>query len=256
MLFTTTILALALSSLASAKPAKQPEPRILHYDDVILPRADGGYDIMKRWEWSHIELRMEREARRQAEDNKRAALSGATLSPWANLHMPSASKRDDCEESTEVQVLTDTNFTDVDVAMSPVIGGNGGQATVAVTKGYSVANSLTVGISETFTFIKDVFQASMSIDYGTTWTSTDTQTFTYWVTAGEYGVVVSNPFTRRLTGNVNTGCTDSPTSTTFSADSRSSQTYAGDLSWVRGPIYLCNSTVYPVPYCVGDGTHT
>lgn len=250
MLFRNTIIALALGGLASATPAKQ-EPRILQYDDVILPRADGGYDIMKKWEWSHIERRMEKAAREQAMENKRAALAGDTIPPWANLDV---GKRD-CEESREVQILTDTNFTDTDIPMSPVIGGQGGQATVAVTKGYSVANSLTVGISEEITFVKDLFSASMKIDYGTTWTSTDSQTFTYWVNPGEYGVVVSNPFTRRITGNVLSGCSDSPTTSTFTADSRSSQTY-GDLSWVRGPIYLCNSTTYPVPYCVGDGTHT
>lgn len=249
MLFKNTIVAFALSGLATATPPKQ-EPRILQYDDVILPRADGGYDIMKRWEWSDIERRMEREARDRAMEHKRAAVAGDTIPAWANLGLG----RRDCEQSSEVQVLSDTNFTDWDVAMSPVIGAQGGQATVAVTKGYSVANSVTVGVSSELTIVEAVFKASMKMDYGTTWTSTDSQTFTYWVTPGQYGVVVSNPYTRRIAGNVISGCTDSPTTSTFTADSRTSQTF-GDLAWVSGPIYLCNSTTYPVPYCVGTGTH-
>lgn len=75
------------------------------------------------------------------------------------------------------------------------------------------------------------------------------------VPAGQWGVVVSNPYTRRLSGNVVSGCTDSPTTEEFSSDSYTSQSY-GDLSWVTGPIRICNSSTYPVPYCVGTGTHT
>lgn len=95
---------------------------------------------------------------------------------------------------------------------------------------------------------------SLSITVKTEWTTSDSQTFTYWVPAGQYGVVVSNPYVRRVTGNLVTGCTDSPSYEPFTSDSYTDQTYSG-MSWVKGPIVLCNNTAYPIPYCVGTGTH-
>lgn len=249
--YTTAIVALA--GLVSAVPTTK-EPIQLQHDDVILPRADGGFDIMKDWEWSHVERRMEREARARAMELKRRALAGETIP--LDAYTPSMGvDRRDCEESTEVQVLNDTTFTDWDVAMSPVIGATGGQATVMVTKGYQVANAMTVSASFDFTLIKDVFKETFGISTTETWTTTDQQTFTYWVTPGQYGAVVSNPLTRRLTGNYLTGCTDSPTVSTFVSDSRTSQTF-GELSWVAGPIKLCNSSTYPIPFCIGTGVHS
>lgn len=255
MLFKVILAVSAITSLASAAPKKQ-EPRILQHDDVILPRADGGYDVMKDWEWSHIELRMEREAREREMENKRRALSGEILPVGANTAPGLVERAGACEQSSEIQILTDGSFTDWDVAMSPVISAGGGQALVAVSKGYSVANSLTVSTSTEFTLIENMLKTSIEISYGVTWTSTDTQTFTFYMTPGDYGLVVSNPLTRRVTGNAYTGCTDSPTVSTFTADSRTAQTFGGDLSWVTGPIRLCNSTTYPVPYCIGNGAHS
>lgn len=251
MLFQNAVAVITLTGLVSAAPAKN-QPRILQHDDVILPRADGGFDIMKDWEWSDMERRLENEQRAAAMEAKRAALAGE-LVPAGAVTSGLASRG--CEESSEVQVLTDTTFTDWDVAMSPVIGATGGGASVEVTKGYSVSNSLTIGTGIELTLVKDVFMASLSIDYSTEWTTEDSQTFSFSVNTGEYGVVVSNPLTRRVTGNYLDGCTDSPTTTSFTADSRTSQTYT-DLSWVSGPIRLCNSTTYPVPYCVGTGSHS
>lgn len=94
----------------------------------------------------------------------------------------------------------------------------------------------------------------MSIDTSETWTTTDTLTYNFNVPNGQYGVVVSNPNTHRVTGNVLSGCTDSPTSDPFTSDSYTQQESNG-LTWVQGPIHLCNSSSYPIPYCVGTGTH-
>jgi hypothetical protein len=256
MLFTNLAVVLPLVGLAAAAPSKQ-EPRILFHDDVILPRADGGYDVMKDWEWTDVERRMEKEARERAEEEKRRSLAGETIPVGANRIGRESEAQDQrrCEQSSEVQVLTDTHFTNWDVAMSPVIGATGGQATVAVTKGYTVSNSVSVGAGADLTLVKDVFSVSMSIEYGHTWTTSDTQTFTYFITPGQYGLVVSNPYTRRITGNYVTGCTDSPSFEAFTSDSYQDQNYSG-MSWVAGPIRLCNSTTYPIPFCVGTGTHT
>lgn len=245
----TTALVAAMAAVVSAMPATSKEPILLGHDDVILPRADGGFDIMKDWEWDHIERRLEREARlAEATEAKRRALSGETIPEGANL------SRRDCEESTEMQVLSDTSFFDWDVAMSPVIGATGGQAIVMVNKGYQVSNALAVGVSTKVTLIENVLDVGMDITSTTTWTTIDSQTFSFYVTEGQYGVVISNPSTRRVTGNLLDGCTDSPTVTPFTSDSRTSQQF-GDLSWVQGPIRLCNSTSYPVPFCQGTGNH-
>lgn len=256
----TTIIALAgcLASAIPAGPPKQVAPRLLAHDDVVLPRADGGFDVMKDWEWETIERRLEREAR-TARAKRSADLS--TNAPRTDEDVPNFLAGEllgarDCEESKELQVLEDSEFTDWDVAMSPVLGATGGTATVMVTKGYSVANAVTVSVQEDLTFVPDALKVSLGISTTETWTTTDTQTFSFIVNQGEYGVVVSNPLTRRVAGNVLSGCTDSPEVATFSSDSRSSQTFAGDLSWVAGPIRLCNSTTYPVPFCVGDGEHS
>ncbi|KAK2602903.1 hypothetical protein N8I77_009402 [Diaporthe amygdali] len=254
MLFKNSAAVFALVGLAAAAPAKQ-EPRLLLHDDVILPRADGGYDVMKDWEWSDIERRIEKETRERAVDEKRRALSGYTIPAGAKIGREESDLQRRCDESSEVQVLTDTEFTNWDVAMSPVVGATGGQATVAVTKGYSITNSITVGTGADYTVEKDILKVSMSIDYSHSWTTSDSQTFTYFVTPGQYGVVVSNPYTRRITGNFVTGCTDSPSYEPYTSDTYSDQTYTG-MTWVAGPIRLCNSTTYPVPYCIGTGTHT
>lgn len=248
--YTTAIIALA--GLVSAMPANQ--PRILQHDDVILPRADGGFDIMKDWEWSDVERRLQKEARDAATEAKRRSVAGEDIPLGALRARDAGLQRRGCEESEEVQVLSDTQFTDWDVAMSPVVGATGGQALLAVSKGYSVSNSVSVSASEDVTIIPDVLKASYSISVSESWETTDSQTFTFYITPGQYGVVVSNPYVRRLTGNYLSGCTDSPTTESFQSDSHSSQTY-GDLSWVTGPIRLCNSTSYPVPYCVGTGSH-
>ncbi|KAI7780636.1 hypothetical protein LA080_015795 [Diaporthe eres] len=253
MLFTNSAALLALVGLTAAAPAKQ-EPRMLFHDDVILPRADGGFDVMKDWEWTDVERRLEKQMRARAEEEKRRSLAGETIPIGANIGENEIDLNRRCDEINEMQVLTDTEFTNWDVAMSPVIGATGGQATVAVTKGYSVSNSITIGGGADWTVQKDLFKVSMNIDYAHSWTTSDSQTFTYFIVPGQYGVVVSNPLTRRVTGNFVQGCTDAPTYEAFTSDSYSDQTY-NDMTWVQGPIRLCNSTTYPVPFCTGTGTH-
>lgn len=87
-----------------------------------------------------------------------------------------------------------------------------------------------------------------------TWTTSDDQTFTFQVPQGQYGLVVSNPYVRRVTGNYISGCVDSPSYEPWQTTTYSTQSYT-NMEWVEGPIRLCNSTTYPVPYCVGSGTH-
>lgn len=102
--------------------------------------------------------------------------------------------------------------------------------------------------------LESILTVSMSIDTTETWTTTDTLTYNFNVPNGQYGVVVSNPYTHRVAGNVLSGCTDSPASDGFTSDTFTTQQSNG-LTWVKGPIHLCNSSSYPIPYCVGTGTH-
>lgn len=119
---------LALLGVSQAKPT----PITLEHDDVLAFGEDGSPRVMKEWEY-----RIE-EDKREVQRRK----SGNTLA-----RVPAKAKRSKraCEESTEVQVLEETDFTNWDVAMSPVIGNTGSSAAmVSVSQGYSVANSLSV----------------------------------------------------------------------------------------------------------------
>lgn len=130
----------ALLGLSLAKPA----PTILQHDDVLVLRSDGQPIVMKEWDYKIEEDKREVQ-RRKAEKLPRAARAVSAVAPQAN-------KR--CEQSTEVQVLTDSYFNDWDVAMSPVISNTGSaSAVVAVSQGYSLTNSISVSHSGFLTSI-------------------------------------------------------------------------------------------------------
>lgn len=123
---------IALLSLLGAAHALAP-PKILAPDDVIVPNDDGSYSVMKDFEYGI------QQSKREMLD-KRAKHSP----PTSRADVGALERR--CDDTTEVQVLTDTKFTNWDVAMSPVISNTGSSiATIAVSKGYSIANSLSVG---------------------------------------------------------------------------------------------------------------
>ncbi|KAF3762710.1 hypothetical protein M406DRAFT_63537 [Cryphonectria parasitica EP155] len=227
----------ALFALLGASQAT-PTPMVLQHDDILLLRDDGPAVVMKEWEYQIQE---------DIKEVKRKANA-----PRESFTVSNLDRR--CDESTEVQVLTDTTFNDWDVTMSPVLQNSGAGALIAVTQGYSLANSVSVSAS-VGTSLEGILSTTMTIDTTETWTTTDSQTWTFNVPAGQYGLVVSNPLVRRITGNVISGCTDTPTTDAFTSDSYSSQ-QSGDLAWVTGPIRLCNSTAYPIPYCIGTGTHS
>lgn len=125
----------ALLSLLGAAQALAP-PKILGFDDVIVPSDDGkSFSVMKDYEYGI------QKSKREMMD-KRAMHDAPTIPSAAELQ-----KR--CDENNEVQVLTDTSFTNWDVAMSPVISNTGSSmATVSVSKGYEVGNTLSVSIPD------------------------------------------------------------------------------------------------------------
>lgn len=124
-----TVALFGLLGAAIAKPA----PKALSHDDVIVMRGDGHPVVMKEWEYSIEEAKNE---------VKRRKAMGV---PPKSVDVESADLERRCEESTEVQVLTDEFFNNWDVAMSPVLGNTGSiAATIAVTKGYTVSNAVSV----------------------------------------------------------------------------------------------------------------
>lgn len=134
MLFKSLTL-LGLLGASQAKPTAM--PITLEHDDVLAFRDDGSPVVMKEWDY-RIEQDKEDVQRKKRSVSYRAAAAAAA---------PVRNSGRGCEQSTEVQVLQETDFVNWDVAMSPVIGNTGSSAAmVSVAQGYSLANSLSVSI--------------------------------------------------------------------------------------------------------------
>ncbi|KAE9565828.1 hypothetical protein CGMCC3_g17991 [Colletotrichum fructicola] len=123
-----------------------------------------------------------------------------------------------CRKSTEVQVMSDDQFFNWDVAISPILSSHRGTTRASTSKGYSVGNSVSTLAST--------------------------------VPEGQHGLVVSQPLVRRVTGRLLTGCSHRPISTPFTSDTYTDQSF-GNLDFVKSVIRLCNTTVYPVLYYDG-----
>ncbi|EFQ29630.1 hypothetical protein CGRA01v4_14915 [Colletotrichum graminicola] len=237
-----SILAAAGLLAAGATAAPTPEPAALNWDDVLVFMDDGSTKVMKASKWAEIE--------------RRAPLPPVpeSFSTDPVPRAPDTITRRDCEQSTEAQILTDENFLGADVAVSPVLSSYGGISDVSVASGYSIQNTVTVQVSSDVTLVEKVLSINLGVSYAYSWTTTETTTVRFTMGPSNYGLVVSQPNVRRVTGNMLSGCTDSPRVTPFVSDTYTSQSY-GHLNWVKGVIRLCNSTTYPVPYCSGEGMH-
>lgn len=219
--------------------AAAPKPEVINPDQVLVIKPDGSYEVLDSSEYDSglspaPPVEQEFHTRRSVRHDKRG-----------------------CEESTEVQVLKDESFLNWDVPMSPVlnnVGGEGASARVTVGNGYSLSNTLSVSVESSLS-IKDVLGLSLGVSYSETWTTTQDQSFSFTIPNGQYGIIVSQPKVRRRQGKVLSGCTDSWDEAEFTSDDYKSQSF-GKLEWVEGVIRLCNSTQYPVPFCIGDGTHS
>ncbi|RYP58760.1 hypothetical protein DL769_008818 [Monosporascus sp. CRB-8-3] len=239
---------LAASSHATPMPQAldSSAATVLKPDDVVIISADKSVRIMKDYEYDE--------------------LTSATESATSHATMPESdvvAARDvlrqrlprDCQESDEIQVLSDETFLNWDVPVSPVVSAAGGTSTVSLTQGYSISNTLSVGVGATLGLIEDILSLTFTVDYSQSWTTTSSQSFTFEVPDGQFGLVVTQAKTRRLTGNYLSGCTDNWEKTSFVSDTYTSQSY-GNMEWVEGVIRLCNSTSYPVPFCIGTGSHS
>ncbi|WYZ42590.1 hypothetical protein EsH8_VI_000289 [Colletotrichum jinshuiense] len=215
----------------------------LAHDDVILYGINGQYKVIKEAEFQNL-------------------TSAGVLSYGGNDKIDArdlsessvALEARDCDgRNVEYEITSTADFLDWDVQISPVIGAQQAPVTIAVARGYQVANSITVG--ETAGISAEGISVSLKIDYQTTWTTSDTTTITYTVPTGQYGVIVSQPWTHRIYGTAYSSCgTGGGTKETFMASTHTSQTY-GSMNWVTGVFRLCANKSYPVPYCNGQGSH-
>ncbi|GKT50790.1 uncharacterized protein ColSpa_10971 [Colletotrichum spaethianum] len=215
----------------------------LDHDDVILYGVNGQYKVIKDAEFQTL--------------TSAGVLTYGGNDKVETRHLLDSSalvKARDCDGSNaEFEITSTADFLDWDVQISPVIGAQQAPVTIAVARGYSLANSVTVG--GTAGISAEGISIGLKIDYQQTWTTTDTTTITYTVPTGQYGVIISQPWTHRIYGNVYTSCsTDPGAKSTFMGSSHTSQTY-GSMDWVTGVFRLCASKNYPIPYCNGQGSH-
>ncbi|KAJ4400452.1 hypothetical protein N0V91_008706 [Didymella pomorum] len=233
------VLALASSAaLAAAAPA----PMTVGVDDVILYGKNGRFTMMKRDEFD--ELKKLRES--GVVPPMPSYLDDSLITLPANESAPSKPQGSLKKRATSLIIPNPhSRFLGWDVQTSQV---------VKVSTGYSITNSISVSQGATFTLVKDFLQASVSVDYSTSWQTTQTQAFSAAVPEGKYGAFVTNAWTNRESGNVWEGTIGGEGSLTYyQADSFESKSY-GDMSWVDGVISLCTGDSFPLKRCLGDGT--
>ncbi|KAJ4986131.1 hypothetical protein SVAN01_08395 [Stagonosporopsis vannaccii] len=240
----TQILALASSA---ALVAAAPAPVSVGVDDVILYGKNGRFTVMKRDDLEEIKKLRESGVvppkPGYLDENLVTLSPNETREPEAKLN-----KRD----STFVIPNAPNDFLGWDVQTSQVV--KGAPTTISISTGYSIANSISVSQGVSLTLVENFLSASMSIDYGTTWTTSQTQQFSASVPEGKYGAFVTNAWTHRESGNVWTGTLGGSGSLSYyQADSFTSKSY-GDMSWVDGVISLCVGDTFPLKRCLGEGT--
>ncbi|KAF2714592.1 hypothetical protein K504DRAFT_528891 [Pleomassaria siparia CBS 279.74] len=253
------ILAIASSlSLVAALPSP---PVKLGADDVIL-YGEGRYQLMKRSDLDEIMAARANGTVPPIPGYLNTELfhgpGNGTTNGTANATAPattdSLNKRGK-KSSTLIVKNPVSRFLGWDEQMSAIVKGAGGAGTtITVTSGFQVSNSISVGASETFTLVKDFLEASVRVDYTTSWTSSQTQGFTATVPAGKYGAYVSNAWTNRQSGIVFRGVIGQDSSPSYyQGDSFENKQY-GSMAWVDGVISLCTGDAFPLKRCLGDGT--
>ncbi|KAH7306150.1 hypothetical protein BKA65DRAFT_559994 [Rhexocercosporidium sp. MPI-PUGE-AT-0058] len=221
-------------------------PRVLSPDEVIV-YGGGRVEIMNKTAYAALQTGVTTSAPAPIQP----PLSDDSSSTNTASSSPALHKR--CDEITVFTPNPVQTFLGWDVLMSSVIHATGTTATVAVTEGYSIANTVTVTAGLSAAIPQTFLTASFGISYAETWTSTYSASYTFGVPEGKYGAVVSNPSTTRHSGYVDTGCVGSATRAYYQGDSYTSKA-SGGLSWVDGTISLCTGDEFPLKRCLGEGT--
>jgi hypothetical protein len=232
--------AFIISSIAA------PAPIAITADDVIL-YGKGRFSVVKRSEIDELDA-----ARKSGIAPPKPGYLDDTLFTYSgnetNTPSPKRTKRD----TTLIVPGPNSRFLGWDVQMSQVV--KGAPTSIAVSSGYSISNTISVGVSSQLSLIKDFLSVSMHIDYSQSWQSTQSQQFQVSVPEGKYGAFVSNPWTNRASGNIWTGTIGGEGSLThYQADSFEAKKF-DTMEWVDGVISLCTGDELPLKRCLGEGT--
>ncbi|KAH7057175.1 hypothetical protein B0J12DRAFT_568050 [Macrophomina phaseolina] len=250
--------ALGLAGVSAAAAAAV--PTILEMDDVVL-YGEGKTQIVKRHEWQAMEE--ERLAHLNEKVRRRQVEFLPAHGPPTNYEGPAAplTKRQCSDgEVDEVKVTNEEHFLQWDVRMSPVITARYDQATVSMTQGYQLSNSVSVQSGVDVGPIEKMLTLSYRVTFEQSWTTIESQAYTYFLrptneSEAMHGCIVSNPVTTRYTGEYLTGCAENPHREPFSATVYAEEQKSGGLTWVEGAIGLAASTQYPVPCLIGECEH-
>ncbi|KAJ4358837.1 hypothetical protein N0V95_002690 [Ascochyta clinopodiicola] len=237
------ILALASSAaLVAAAPAPIP----VGVDDVILYGKGGRYTMMKRSDFEELD-----KLRKSDVAPPKPGYLDDTLVTFTGNE---TDKSDATVQKRATQLIIPnphSRFLGWDIQTSAVV--KGAPTTITISTGYSITNSISVGSSAAFSFLKGFLTATVSVDYSHSWQTTQTQQFAAEVPSGKYGAFVTNAWTNRESGNIWEGSIGGDGSLTYyQADSFEDKSY-GDLSWVDGAVSLCTGDSFPLKRCVGDG---
>ncbi|KAF2624669.1 hypothetical protein BU25DRAFT_450430 [Macroventuria anomochaeta] len=242
----TQVLALASSA---ALVAAAPAPITVSVDDVILYGKNGRFTMMKRDELEEL--------KKLRESGIAPPKPGYLDETLVTLPVNETDKPEGTLQKRATSLIIPnphSRFLGWDVQTSQVV--KGAPTTISISTGYSITNSISVSQGASFTLVKDFLSASLSINYSTSWQTSQTQLFSAAVPEGKYGAFVTNAWTNRESGNVWEGTIGGEGSLTYyQADSFESKSY-GDMSWVDGVISLCTGDTFPLKRCVGDEWET
>jgi hypothetical protein len=239
--------ALAAGTASSAAVPNSLLGRTLNENDVIMWSKDGRIEVVNKTTFAAL----------SAGQGYNLTAPTPTIIDTTTSNSPetngTATLDARCSKETIFTMDPVSTFLNWDVPMSSVLKATGDTASVSVTQGYSITNTVSVGVSSSLTLVENFLSTSFSIDYSQSWSSSYSAAYTFTIPDGKYGVVVSNPLTTRHSGKVDIGCVGAAETTTFYGDSYTSKAYGG-LSWVDGTISLCTGDSYPMPMCNGQGT--
>lgn len=235
---------LFISSIASVSAA--PAPIAVSPDDVIL-HGNGRLAVMKRSDLTELEA-----ARNAGTVPPKPSYLDDTLVTFTGNETNAPTQRLNKRATQLIIPAPNSRFLGWDVQMSQVV--KGAPTTISVTSGFSISNSISVGVSSELSLVKEFLSVSMSVDYSQSWESSQSQTFEVSVPEGKYGAFVSNPWTNRASGNVWTGTIGGEGSLTYyQGDSFESKKF-DTMEWVDGVISLCTGDEFPLKRCLGEGT--
>lgn len=228
-------------------------------DDAIVILSDGEMHIMKK-----------DEVRAFAEEVKGVNLTDPSVAEWSSLPVGNETTADGSPDSLPTTgslyvryTSGDENlivpgisyqFLGWDIPMSSVVHAKDHDATVALTSGHMIANTITASGSATLALVDRFLSVTATASYAHAVTASVSGAITMTIPAGKYGLIVSEPWTNRVTGYDWSGQPGHPSSQFWYADSHQDATLElcrGTLKWVKGVITTCTSDSYPIKRCVG-----